>query len=184
MRYLIPGFILGATPAFAAGDAFFSLSNTDFVVLLSFLAFIGVLVYYKVPGILTGLLDKRADGIRSELDEARALRDEAQSVLASYERKQRDVKEQAEKIVIHAREEAQESAELAKQEIKDSIARRLQAAEAQIASAQSGAVRQVRDEAIRVAVAAAGDVIAKQLSKDDAAAMIDDAIKTVDAKLH
>lgn len=184
MRYLIPVFILGATPALAAGDAFFSLSNTDFIVLLAFLAFIGVLVYFKVPGLLGGLLDKRADGIRSELDEARALREEAQSVLASYERKQRDVKEQAERIVAHAREEAQESAELAKQEIKDSIARRLQAAEDQIASAQSGAVRQVRDEAIRVAVAAAGDVIAKQLSKEDAAAMIDDAIKTVDAKLH
>ena len=87
--------LTAATPAFAASGPFFSLGNTDFVVLLAFLLFIGVLVYFKVPGLLAGMLDKRAEGIQSELDEARALREEAQTILASYERKQKDVQEQA-----------------------------------------------------------------------------------------
>ena len=55
--------LVAASPAFAAGDSFFSLANTDFVVLIAFLLFVGVLFYYKVPSLLGGLLDKRAAGI-------------------------------------------------------------------------------------------------------------------------
>ena len=62
---------LMASPAMAASGPFFSLGNTDFVVLIAFIVFIGVLVYFKVPGMLGGMLDKRADGIRRDLDELR-----------------------------------------------------------------------------------------------------------------
>ncbi len=173
-----------ATPALAAKGPFFSLGNTDFVVLLGFLLFIGVLVYFKVPGLLGGLLDKRAEGIRNELDEARALREEAQALLASYERKQHEVQDQADRIVAHAKEEAGLAAEQAKEELKKSIARRLQAAEDQIASAQAGAVKEVRDRAATVAVAAAQDVVAAQMTAADASELIDDAIVEVGNKLH
>ena len=95
-----------ASPAFAADGPFFSLRNTDFVVLIAFLLFVGILVYLKVPGLLMGMLDKRAEGIKTELDEARALREEAQTLLASYERKQKEVQAQADRIVAAAKEEA------------------------------------------------------------------------------
>ena len=77
-----------AAPAYAASGPFFSLNNTDFVVTIAFVLFVALLIYLKVPGMVTKMLDQRADGIQSELDEARALREEAQSILASYERKQ------------------------------------------------------------------------------------------------
>lgn len=176
---------LAAGPALAAGDKpFFSLANTDFVVLIGFLCFIGVLVYFKVPGMITGMLDKRATDIQTELDEARALREEAQTLLAQYERKQRDVQDQADQIVAHARDEAAAAAELAKEDIKSSIARRLQAAEDKIASAEASALREVRDRATEIAVAAAGEVVAKQMDAAQADSLIEDAIATVDAKLH
>ena len=99
--------LAAASPALAAGDKpFFSLLNTDFVVLLGLIVFIGILVYFKVPGLIGGMLDKRAEGIQSELDEARKLREEAQTLLASYERKQKEVQEQADRIVASAKEEA------------------------------------------------------------------------------
>jgi hypothetical protein len=65
-----------------------------------------------------GMLDKRADGIKSELDEARALREEAQTLLASYERKQREVAEQSERIVAQARTDAESAAEAAKADLE------------------------------------------------------------------
>lgn len=174
-----------ATPALAAGDKpFFSLANTDFVVSIAFLVFIGILFYFKVPGMIGGMLDKRAEGIAAELDEARKLREEAQTVLASYERKQREVQGQADQIVEHARQEASLAAEQAKQEIASSIARRLQAAEDRIASAEAGALRDVRDRATEIAIAAASSVIAGQMDGTQADKLIDDAIATVDAKLH
>ena len=175
---------LAASPALAASGPFFSLRNSDFVVLIAFLVFIGVLVWFKVPGLLGGLLDKRAATIKAELDEARALREEAQAVLASYERKHKDVQEQADRIVATARREAEAAAEEAKAKLAMSIDRRLKAAQDQIASAEAAAVREVRDRAVSVAVAAAGDILASQMKADDRNRLIDSAIGEVEAKLH
>jgi F-type H+-transporting ATPase subunit b len=177
-------FGLIASPALAAGKVFFSLANTDFVVLIAFILFIAVLVYFKVPAMLTKLLDKRADDIRRELDEARALREEAQTLLASYERKQKEVQEQADRIVAHARDEAAAAAEIAKADIQNSVARRLQAAQDQIGSAEASAVRAVREQAITVAVATAGDLLAAQMDDKRRGSSIDDAIAMVGKKLH
>jgi F-type H+-transporting ATPase subunit b len=176
--------LVAANPAFAASGPFVSLRNTNFVVLIAFVIFIGVLFYFKVPAMLAGMLDKRAETIKAELDEARRLREEAQSVLASYERKQKEMAEQAERIVAHAKEEARIAAEQAKVDLKSSIARRLAAAEGQIASAQAAAVKEVRDQAIQVAIGAARDVIAKNMTAADGNKLIDDAIGEVEAKLH
>ncbi len=187
MRHLLlalPLAALAAAPAHAAGGPFFSLGNTDFVVLIAFLIFVGALVYFKVPGLLGRLLDKRAEGIRRDLDEARSLREEAQALLASYERKAREAAEQAERIVKRARQEAEEAAEAAKAEMARSVERRLQAAEDQIASAEAAALRAVRERAVAVAVAAASEVIAKKMRAADDAVLIDTAIADVGSKLH
>ncbi|MFP7570968.1 F0F1 ATP synthase subunit B [Marivita sp. S2033] len=175
---------LMATPALAADGPFVSLGNTDFVVLLGFLLFIGVLIYFKVPPLLMGLLDKRAENIRSELDEAKALREEAQALLASYERRQREVQDQADRIIAHAKQEAKVAGERAQVDLKNSIERRLAAAEDQIASAQAGAVKEVRDRAIAVAIEAARAVVSKQMTAKEAAKTIDESIATVGQKLH
>ena len=84
MRALATSFaLLMASPAFAASGPFFSLGNTNFIVTLGFILFILVLFYFKVPGMIGKMLDQRAEGIKNELDEARALRDEAQAILHS-----------------------------------------------------------------------------------------------------
>lgn len=175
---------LAGTPALAAGGAFFSLANTDFVVLLAFLIFVGFLVYMKVPGLVGGKLDERARRIRAELDEARRLREEAQALLAQFERQQRDVRAQADRIVKQAKDEAEQAAVEAREDIKASIARRLQAAEDQIASAEARAIRDVRNQAILVATAAARDVIARQMTDARRDGLIDAAIAEVETKLH
>lgn len=176
--------IFGASPALAATGPFFSLGNTDFVVLVAFILFIGVLLYFKVPTLVGGMLDKRAEGIKSELDEARALREEAQTILASYERKQKEAQDQVQRIVATARDEAARAAEEAKADLEKSIARRIAAAEDQIASAEAGAVKDVRDRAISIAVAAAKEVMAKQMTAASGSKLIDDAITQIETKLH
>ncbi len=173
-----------ASPAFAAKGPFFSLGNTDFVVLLGFIVFIAVLFYFKVPSMIGGALDNRAEGIKSELDEARALHEEARSLLASYERKQREVQTQADAIVAAAKDDAALAAEQAKVDLEKSIARRLAAAQDQIASAEASAVKEVRDRAITVAVSAANAVLAKQMTATQANKLIDAAIADVGEKLH
>ena len=189
MRYLTILPLLIATPAFAADDyepgyGLVSLFNTDWTVLIGFLVFIGILFYFGVPAMIGNMLDQRAAAIKSELDEARALREEAQTLLASYERKAREVEDQSARIVAEARANAEDAAEQAKAEIAASIARRLVAAEDQIASAEQKAARAVRDRAATVAVAAAAEVIAGSTSAADQNKMIDDAIAEVGRQLH
>ena len=128
------------------------------------------------------ILDARADGIRSELEEARSLHEEAKALLASYEKKQAEVQAQADRIVEAARVEAATAAEQAKADIKKSVARRMVAAEEQIASAEASAIKDVRDEAIIVAVAAARDIIENQMTAADGNGLIDDAIEQVGLK--
>lgn len=188
-KFLAPALTAAATlavasPAFAASGPFFSLSNTNFIVSIAFLLFLGVLVYFKVPGMIGGQLDKRADAIQQDLVEARSLREEAQTLLASYERKQAQVQEQADRIVEAAKADAQAAADQAKADLEKSIARRLAAAEDQIASAEAAAVKDVRDRAIAVAISVARAEMARQLSGSDATAMIDASIEEVGAKLH
>ena len=73
---------------------------------------------------------------------------------------------------------------MAKEDLKASIARRLATAQDQIQSAQDGAVKEVRDQAITIAIGAARDVIAKQMTAAQGNKLIDNAIADVDAKLH
>lgn len=185
MKKLTPVlFALMASPALAADGPFLSLRNTNFIVLLAFILFVAILLWVKVPAKLGAMLDGRAQAIKAELEEAKALREEAKAILASYERKSKEMMEQSDRIVAAAKAEAQAAAVAAKEDLKTSIARRLAAAEERIASAEAGAIREVRERAVDVAIAAASSVLSKQFAADGAAATIDDAIDQVAAKLH
>ena len=109
------------------------------------------------------MLDDRSKGIQSELDEARSLREEAQSLLASYERKQQEISEQSERIISNAKDEAAAAAEQAKKDLSVSIERRIAAANDQISSAQAAAIREVRNKAITIAISAVEEVISSNI---------------------
>jgi F-type H+-transporting ATPase subunit b len=172
------------SPALAASGPFFSLRNTNFIVLLAFIVFVGILLYVKLPAKIGAMLDARAKTIQAELEEARALHDEAKAIMATYEAKSREVQAQSARIVEQARQEALAAAAQAKDDLKVAIARRIAAAEERIAQAEAGAVREVREKAVSVAVAAAGEILAKQMTGAGAAATIDASIAEVGAKLH
>jgi F-type H+-transporting ATPase subunit b len=126
----------------------------------------------------------RAEGIQADLDQARLLREEAQGILAEYERKQKEVQEQADRIVEAARAEAASAAAQGKADLQASIERRLAAAEDRITSARAAAEREVRDQAVSVAIAAARGLIAEQMSAAQANKLIDGSIAEVGQKLH
>ncbi|WP_246237269.1 ATP F0F1 synthase subunit B [Halovulum dunhuangense] len=167
-----------------ATGPFFSLDNTDFVVLLGFLIFVGVLLYFGVPKLITSKLDARAEEIRNELDEARTMREDAQSLLAEFEKRKEEVSDQAASIVAAAKSEGESALAAAKADLEATMARRLNAATEQIASAEQAAVREVRDRAVAVAVKAAAEVIAQKMNATQADALIDKAIAEVKGKLH
>lgn len=160
------------------------LLDTNVIVAASFLAFVAILYYYGVHRFLGGMLDTRADRIRHELDEARRLREEAQKTFAEFERRRGDVEVQTREIIEHAKVEAENAAARAKEELQRSIERRLKAADEQIAMAETAAIRQVKDRAAQIAVAAAAEVMAAKMTGDISDRLVDDSIATVGNRLN
>ncbi|MBT4471944.1 MAG: ATP F0F1 synthase subunit B, partial [Rhodobacterales bacterium] len=91
---------------------------------------------------------------------------------------------QADQIILHAKEEAKIAAAAAKDNLKASIKRRLASAEDQILSAQTAAVKEVKDTAVIVAIAAAKDVISSGMNTSHANELIETAIKDANGKFH
>jgi F-type H+-transporting ATPase subunit b len=159
-------------------------ADPEFWVLVSFVLFLGLLVYYNVHNTLAKALDSRADRIRAELDEARRLREEAQQILADYQRKQRDAEKEAEDIIAVARREAEFYADESRKALTESLARRLKLAEEKIARAEDQAIKDIRSTAVDAAVSAAGLLISRELKGKSAENLVDKSIRDVSAKLN
>ncbi len=157
--------------------------DESFWVAMAFFAFVGIMIYKKVPNIVAKFLDKRADDIRRELDDARALREEAQALLASYQRKQRDAEAEAQKIVEHANQEARRLTEAAEAQVAETLERRTQLAVDKIAQAEAQAVQEVRNISVDVAVAATTRVIGDQMNEELANDLIDKSVTELRGKL-
>ena len=160
------------------------LGMAEFWVAVAFVAFLAILVYYKVPKLIAKALDDRAEAIRKELDEARRLREEAQTLLADYQKKHRDVGQEAEAIVDLARREAEAFAQETRASLKDILERRTKLAEDKIARAEAQAVDEVRASAIDVAVAAAERILREKMAGSGGAALIDQSIRDLKGRLN
>lgn len=160
------------------------LATPEFWVLVSFVLFIGLIVYLKVPGKVTAMLDERAERISRELDEARKLREEAQELLADYERKRRDADKEAEAIIAQAREEAEAFAVETRQKLVEMVERRGNMAEEKIAQAEAQAVKEVRAAAAELAIAAATRIISDEVQGAKADQLVDASIADLKDRLH
>jgi len=158
--------------------------DATFWVGIAFVVFVGLMLYFKVHRMIIGALDERAARIRGELEEAQRLREEAQALLASYERKQRDAMAEIEAIRQHAREEAAREAERASEKLEESLKRREELSLEKIALAEAQAAREVREAAVEAAIAAAGEVIRARLDQDGAKTLVENTIKDLRRHLN
>ena len=110
--------------------------DANFWILIAFLTFFGVFGRKAWNAIKTAL-DGRRDKIQAELDEAQRLREEAQSVLADYERKKREAEEEATKMLESAKVEAERHANEARRALEETMRRREEAAVMRIQQAEA-----------------------------------------------
>ncbi len=146
--------------------------DTTFWVAVSFFMFIALLVYFAIPRKIVAALDRRAESIKQELAEARRLREEAQSILAEYQRKQRDAETEAKDIIAQAEREARAYAEEARQQFDEMLNRRMRLADDKIARAEAQAVAEVRNRAVDASVEAASQIIAERLDAGKASELV------------
>jgi len=160
------------------------LEDPTFWALVALVLFFVLLVYLKVPGTVTGTLDKRAETIRTELDDARRLREEAQSLLAEYQRKGREAETEAEEIVDQAKREAAALAGEAGRRLDEYVVSRTKLAEQKIAQAEAQAIQEVRALSANVSIAAAEKILGAKVKGAAADSLIARSIDEVKSKLH
>lgn len=156
--------------------------DATFWATVSLFIFLAICVYYGVPGMIGKSLDQRADRIRNDIEEARRLREEAQQLLAEYQRKRKEAEQEASDIVAAAKREAELLVEEAKQKTEEYVARRAALAEQKIAQAERDAVNEVRASAVDIAVAAAGRLLADKVDAKADTALFKAAL--ADVKQH
>ena len=157
--------------------------DPTFWFLVAFVIFI-VAVSRPVARGAAKALDSRADKIRSDLDEAEKLRVDAQDLLASYQRKQRDAVKEAEAILAHAREEAERMRTRSAEELERSVARREQLALERIQQAETRAIADIRALAVDIALDATRTLIETSMQGSKADALIESSIQELPGRLH
>jgi len=158
------------------------LHNPAFWVAIAFVIFVA-LTYKPLFKALAGGLDKRADLIRQELEEAAQLREEAQKTLAEYRKLQSEAAREAEELIEHTVKETARIRDQAERDLEAALKRREQAAVEKIAQAEAKAMADVRSRAVDIAIAATGKLLEEKLDAARADAIIDRSIADL-RKLH
>lgn len=162
----------------------FNPADPVFWVMIAFVGFIALLIYYRVPGAVGKALDNRATAIRADLDEARRLRDEAQALLADYQRKSREAEQETKTILEQAKREGEALAAETRKNLQESVERRTKLAEEKIERAEAQALSDVRTAAVESAIAAAEKILKSRVTGATADALIENGIRDLDGKLN
>ncbi len=158
--------------------------DATFWAFIALVIFLGIIFYMKVPGMMGKSLDERASRIRNELDDARRLREEAQQLLAEYQRKRKEAEQEAGEIVAAAKREASTLVSEATKKTEEYVARRTALAEQKIAQAERDAVSEVRSSAVDIAVEAARAVLAAKVDAKAGADLFKSSVQELKAKLN
>jgi len=157
--------------------------EAEFWVLIAFVISMTIVVW-KARGAMLGMLDRRAEKIKAELDEARRLAEEAQKALAQHQLRQRDALKEAEAIIAQARAEAERAAQEGRKDLAAALERRKRLAAEKLALEEQKALNEVRAAAVDVAIAAVRRVLSEDLDTKRRAALVDQAIAALPETLH
>lgn len=153
-------------------------------VAIAFVLFVALAVYLKVPGMVAKMLDERADKIGRELAEAKKLREEAQALLAEYQKKRVEAEKDAANIIAQAKVEAESYSVETRKKLAETIERRTKQAAQKIAQAEAAAVKEVRTVATEAAIAAASKLVGEAVQGTKGVKLVDESIAAVKSRLN
>ena len=184
LQITLPAFALSCGVSYAAGSKkLISLNNTDFVVLISFLIFVGVLVYFKVPSIVGAFLDKRSNDIQNEIERAGEILEEAKKILSSIEADHIKTSETIGQMVQSAKARAGDDEEKAKKNIEELMRNKLISAEGQVLSSERKILEEIEGRAIDLSIEKVRMKLSKSLSSNDYNNQFDLSIQSIEKGL-
>lgn len=183
---LLAGLAAGAWPALAAGEHgqatnIFDADIGNFVVTLVIFGLVVYILGKFAWQPLLNVLNEREATIRQTLEAARQEREQARRLLAEYEQRLEQARQEADAIVEEGRRDAEALARRLQDEAREQAQQTLERARREIRLAAAAAVHELYEHVADLAVQIAGQVIRKELAPQDHAELVAESLAQMKA---
>ena len=139
--------------------------DATFWVAISFIIFIGIIFYLKVPQKIDMSLSESIKKIKDSLENAEKLKDDAKNILSENEAKVSKSKEEIKKFLDNAKNQAEKDIIKTNKEFHKIVENRKKSAEAKIKQMKAQAIRDIKNSAIEIAVQSVEKIIKNSIDK-------------------
>ena len=139
--------------------------DATFWVMISFLIFIGLLVYFGIPKKIKKILDENISNIKNEIDEADKLKEEAKNILTEHEKKISNSKAEVKLMVDKANDEAEKNVIKTNQDFHNLIENRKKNAEERIKQLKNQALKDIKNTSVKIAIESVEKLLKNSLDK-------------------
>ena len=139
--------------------------DATFWVMISFFAFIGLLVYFKIPQKIKTVLDENINSIKNQIDEADKLKEDAKNILTEHEKKISNSKAEVKQILIKANEEAEKNVIKINRDFHNLMETRKKNAEERIKQLKNQALKDIKNASVKIAIQSVEKLIKNSLDK-------------------
>ena len=139
--------------------------DATFWVMISFFIFIGLLIYFKIPQKIKSSLDENISNIKSEIDEADKLKEDAKNILTEHEKKISNSKTEVKLMVDKANEDAEKNVIKTNQDFHNLMENRKKNAEERIKQLKSQALKDIKNTSVKIAIESVEKLLKNSLDK-------------------
>ena len=140
--------------------------DATFWVAISFILFIGLLVYFKVPQKVNEMLNQLIVNIKNEIDESEKLRNEAKNLLDKSQKKLDSANSEALKITDQAKKDSENLVIEINEKFHKSAEIKKKLAEVKISQMKESALKEIKDTSIKIAVDSVKKIISTSVDKN------------------
>ena len=139
--------------------------DATFWVMISFFAFIGLLIYFKIPHKIKTILDGNIDNIKNQIDEADKLKEDAKNILTEHEKKISNSKSEVRQMISKASVEAEKNVIQSNQDFHNLMESRKKNAEERIKQLKNQALKDIKNASVKVAIQSVEKLIKNSIDK-------------------
>ena len=139
--------------------------DATFWVTISFLIFLGILIYFKVPQKVKEVLEQNISSIRNQINEAENLKEDAKNILAEHEKKLSNAKNEVKELINKANEESEKNVIKTNEEFHKLMENKKKNAEERIKQLKNQAEKDIKNAAVKIALESVEKLIKNSLDK-------------------
>ena len=139
--------------------------DATFWVMISFFAFIGLLIYFKIPQKIKNILDENINSIKNQIDEANKLKEDAKNILTEHEKKISNSKAEVKQMISKASEEAEKDVLKTNKDFHNLMEARKRNAEERIKQLKNQALKDIKNTSVKIAIESVEKLIKNSMDK-------------------